>query len=182
MKTKTIQHSLKHLGEFASVAASAQIAYPRNVEIGSGSYIGERVWIDGNGGVSIAAYSIIAPEVLVVSANHNYRETKFLPYDNTDILDPVTIGRGVWIRQRATLLPGVSIGDGAVVGACSVVTKNVPEGAIVAGNPAKIVATRDQNQLNQMLENNWFYMMQKINGAFKEKMRIQVTNSKQTME
>ena len=58
----------------------------------------------------------------------------------TTIVDaPVTIGDRVWIGCRATVLKGVTIGDGAVVAACSVVTRDVPPRALVAGNPARVV-------------------------------------------
>ena len=57
--------------------------------------------------------------------------------------DPIAIGHGVWIGFDACVLPGVHIGDGAIVGARSVVTENVPPYAIVAGNPARVVRQFD---------------------------------------
>lgn len=56
----------------------------------------------------------------------------------------VTIGNDVWIGQRVMIMPGVTIGDGSIVGAASVVTKDVPDYAIVAGNPARIIRYRNQ--------------------------------------
>lgn len=52
---------------------------------------------------------------------------------------PVIIGQNVWVGDKATILPGVTIGDGAVIGANSVVTKDVPPYSIVGGNPAKVL-------------------------------------------
>jgi acetyltransferase-like isoleucine patch superfamily enzyme len=56
---------------------------------------------------------------------------------------PVRIGKRVWIGENACILPGVSIGDGAVIGAGSVVTKDIPPNSIAAGNPAKVIRTID---------------------------------------
>lgn len=69
----------------------------------------------------------------------------------------VNIGNDVWIGANAVIMSGVTIGDGAVVGACSVVTKNVPPYAIVAGNPARIVKYRfDKKTIEQLLELKWW--------------------------
>ncbi|HET7414595.1 MAG TPA: DapH/DapD/GlmU-related protein, partial [Arthrobacter sp.] len=54
---------------------------------------------------------------------------------------PVVVGRNVWIGSNVTILPGVAIGDDAVVAAASVVTKDVPENAVVVGSPARVVRT-----------------------------------------
>ena len=65
-----------------------------------------------------------------------------MPYDDTFIPGPVTIGDFVWCGLNVTILPGVNIGDRVIVGAGSVVTKSIPAGSIVAGNPAKIIGRR----------------------------------------
>jgi putative colanic acid biosynthesis acetyltransferase WcaF len=72
-------------------------------------------------------------------------------HDYTDPLFPVITGRIVvqdcaWVAARAFVFPGLTIGRGAVVGACSVVTKDVPDDAIVAGNPAQVIARREQDR------------------------------------
>ena len=61
---------------------------------------------------------------------------------------PVRIKRNVWIGANATILPGVTIGENAVVGAGSVVTKDVPDNAVVAGNPARLIRFLDAERLN----------------------------------
>jgi acetyltransferase-like isoleucine patch superfamily enzyme len=57
---------------------------------------------------------------------------------------PITIGNDVFIGYRATIMPGVSIGDRCVIGACAVVTRSVPSNSVVAGNPAKVIKTADE--------------------------------------
>jgi virginiamycin A acetyltransferase len=67
------------------------------------------------------------------------------------------IGPDVWIGDRATIMPGVTIGAGAIVAACSVVTKDVPPYAVVAGNPARIVRTRfDAASVDRLLTARWW--------------------------
>jgi maltose O-acetyltransferase len=56
--------------------------------------------------------------------------------------EPITIGNDVWIGARVTILPGVKVGDGAIIGACSVVTKDVSRYAIIGGNPAQVIKLR----------------------------------------
>jgi virginiamycin A acetyltransferase len=71
--------------------------------------------------------------------------------------EPITIGNDVWIGTRAIILPGVDIGDGAVVGAGAVVTKDVDSYSIVAGVPAKEVGRRfDEETKNKLLEKEWW--------------------------
>jgi len=71
--------------------------------------------------------------------------------------DPVNIGNDVWIGSAAILLSGISVGDGAVVGAGSVVTKDVPPYAIVAGNPAKLIRYRFDNEtIKKIMEIKWW--------------------------
>ena len=65
-------------------------------------------------------------------------------------MQPITIGDDVWIGRRVMLLPGVSIGKGAVIGAGAVVTKDVPEFAVVGGVPAKIIKWRKQDEKSLM--------------------------------
>lgn len=74
------------------------------------------------------------------------------------------IGKNVWIGANCTILPGVNIGEGAVVAASSVVSKSVPDFAVVAGNPAKIVKYRDIERYNNNKSNKAIYLNLKRNG------------------
>ena len=67
------------------------------------------------------------------------------------------VGNDVWIGQKATILPGVHIGDGAIIGACSVVTKDVPPYSVVAGNPAEVKKYRfDKETIDLLLKLKWW--------------------------
>ena len=76
---------------------------------------------------------MIAANVQLISNNHDRRDRQIL------ICKPVHIGKNAWIGAGATILPGVTVGENAVVAAAAVVTKDVPANAIVGGNPAKLI-------------------------------------------
>ena len=106
--------------------------------------IGENVWvsfaasggcyIQGINGIEIGDNTIFAPGVKIISANHSKSDLN--KWDKTS---PIRIGKNVWIGANAVILPGVEIGDHAVIGAGSVVTHDVPSHAVAAGVPAKVI-------------------------------------------
>ncbi|MDE6562553.1 MAG: galactoside O-acetyltransferase [Muribaculaceae bacterium] len=85
------------------------------------------------GGITIEDGAMIAANVQLISNNHDLYERQVIT------CKPVHIGKNAWIGAGATILPGVTVGDNAVVGAASVVTKDVEANTIVAGNPAKLI-------------------------------------------
>lgn len=85
------------------------------------------------GGITIDDDAMIAANVQLISNNHDLYERQVIT------CRPIHIGKHTWIGAGATILPGITIGDNAVVGAASVVTKDVPADTIVAGNPARII-------------------------------------------
>lgn len=70
----------------------------------------------------------------------------YLPFDEKVLISPVVIEENVWVASHAIILPGVTVGEGAVVAAGSVVTKSVPSCAVVGGNPAKVIKYRDRER------------------------------------
>lgn len=146
-------------------------SYPNNISLGDNVHIGPGVFIDAAGIVMIGDGTIIAPDVKIYSRTHNFHhDLKAVPFDNVFITAPVCIGKYVWIGTSVIILPGVNVGDGAVVGAGSVVTKDVPSCAVIAGNPAKIVGERDRSVFEQLAvsDSNFVYTKfgdKKINKA-----------------
>lgn len=118
-------------------------AYGGNIEIKNNVYLGEYVLIYGHGGITIGSNTLIAMHTCIVTSNHTIPSKSHLIRDNSDILLPVLIGNDVWIGANCSILGGVNIGDGAVIGAGSVVTKNIPAYAIAFGNPAKVIRYRN---------------------------------------
>jgi maltose O-acetyltransferase len=113
----------------------------RDVRIGRRSGIGLRARIATS--CHIGDHVMMGPEVMIYSLNHRFRSPDLPMMDQGDAEDrPVVIEDDVWIGARAILLPGVRVGSGSVVGAGAVVSRDVPQGVIVAGNPAKVVGPR----------------------------------------
>lgn len=104
------------------------------LEIGPNTYLNERCQISVFDRVSIGADCAIAWDVHMTDSDQHILDGK--PY-----IAPIIIGDRVWIGARSTILKGVTIGEGAVVAAGSLVTNDVPSGALVAGVPAKVVRT-----------------------------------------
>jgi acetyltransferase-like isoleucine patch superfamily enzyme len=116
------------------------------------------------GGLSIGTGTIISDEVVILTYMHNYETPRMLPYDEIELVKPVSIGSYVWIGYRALVAPGVSIGDGAVVGMGAVVTKSVAPGVVVAGNPAVEVKRRDLELMFSLIKAGHGYMRAKVRG------------------
>jgi len=133
------------LGPGVRLAPNVSLANGERVEIGARANIGARcnLWAGNvHGWVRIGEDALFGPEVFVTASNYCVSPDVRVQDAETDEAD-VAIGRDVWLGARVMVLPGVTIGDGAVVGACSVVTRDVPAGAIAVGTPAKVVGWRD---------------------------------------
>ena len=121
-----------------------------NFEIHKSSHIKSDTYIECAGGVKIGSYFHCGRGLTIFSSNHNWRSESCLPYDNNDIKKKVIIGDYVWFGANVTILPGVKIGNGSVVAAGSVVTKDVPSGHLVGGNPAKFISKRNMDLMWQL--------------------------------
>ena len=109
--------------------------FGRNIRIGRNVFINMGCKFQDQGGITIADGALIGHNVVIATVNHPLE-----PSRRGDIVPaPVHIGEGAWIGSNATILPGVAVGDGAVVAAASVVTKDVPAGTVVVGSPARVL-------------------------------------------
>lgn len=143
---------LRRHGDNVYIGAGCILNPPRNIEIGSHVYLGANCVIQSvHGDILIGDHVMFGPGVHIHGGNHKF--------DNLDgYMDeakkqygddpPVVISNDVWIGANAIVLPGVTVGEGAVIGAGSVVTHDVEPYAIVAGNPAKILRFR-QRKVNE---------------------------------
>lgn len=110
----------------------------------------------GGGKVDIGNYFHSGVECMIITQNHNY-EGESIPYDSTYIYKHITIGDCVWFGNRVTVVGNVKIGEGAIIAAGAVVTKDVPPLAIVGGNPARIIKYRDPEHYYQLKERGKFH-------------------------
>ena len=132
-------HSLMCELTDTKISDTLRIFPPIYTDFGMNLHIGENVFINSGccfqdqGGIYIGNNTLIGHQVVFATINHdtnpNMRASMFFK--------PIYIGKNVWIGAHATILPGVKVGDGAIIGAGAVVTKDVPANTIVGGVPAK---------------------------------------------
>lgn len=140
------------IGRGSSIHMGTRFYDPHNVAVGEDSVIGEGAVLDGRDKLIIGNHVAIASQVMIYNSKHDIEDEFFLP-----VCAPVTIEDYVFIGPRSIVLPGVTIGKGAIVAACAVVTKDVPPSAIVGGVPAKIIGERKLKDLHYKLGRaNWF--------------------------
>ena len=113
-----------------------------HVAIGTRSWLGPYCVVYGNAGVDIGSHVMVAAHTMITSVGHEYARLDIPMSRQPLVLGPVRIEDDVWIGAHCTLLPGVTIGRGAIVAAGSVVTRDVPAAAIVGGAPARILGRR----------------------------------------
>ncbi len=109
----------------------------REVSFGSGCHIYEP-----RAGLSIGDHCMIGGGVLICGVNHGYAIRGVPMREQPVEAAPIVIGQDVWIGMGAIILPGVTLGDGSIVGAGSVVTSDVSSGAVVSGVPARLAKNR----------------------------------------
>jgi acetyltransferase-like isoleucine patch superfamily enzyme len=112
-----------------------------SLTIGDSVFVGTGVEIDVAASVAVGAHTLIAPGVFITDHAHNHERGRRHDEQGTR-LAPVVIGADAWLGVRAIILSGVTIGDGAVVGAGAVVTKDVAPYTIVVGIPARKIGER----------------------------------------
>lgn len=146
------KHRLKKCGNNFTCCSGVKIHNAKNFEVGNNVRIGENSYINASGGLIFGNNIQLGPKVFIWTTNHNYFSPKKLPFDNIKIHKKIFINDNVWIGANTTLIPGITIGEGAVIAMGSVVTKDVPACAVVGGNPAKILKYRDIDKYNALKE------------------------------
>lgn len=126
-------------------------------------YIGDSAWFSLRGKLIIHSGTIIGPRLKVHTANHRW-DGEMLPFDETYIVKDVVIESNVWIGADVTILPGVTIGEGAVVAACACVTKDVPPLSIVGGCPAQVLKYRNREKYEKLKKEGRIYLTLKRQG------------------
>lgn len=112
---------------------------PGRIEFGDGASIGWHSDIYGMAGVKIGRNVLTASYLCILTANHGYEDVSCPIKDQPCTYAPVEIGDDTWIGYRVTILRGVKIGKHVVIGAGSVVTKDLPDFSVCAGVPCKVI-------------------------------------------
>jgi len=115
------------------------------IQIGNYSELGTRCMIHSH--VTIGDNVIMGPDVKIYSRNHIFSSLDVPIQSQGKIQKLTTVGNDVWIGANVIILPGVTVGNHVVIGAGSIVTKNVPDCAVIGGNPATILKTRNEKEI-----------------------------------
>lgn len=109
--------------------------FGKNIRIGKRVFINSGCTFQDQGGVTIGDDCLIGHNALLATLNHDLSPSRRQDMHPA----PIVLGRNVWLGSNVTVLPGVTVGDNAVVAAASVVTKDVPANTVVVGSPARVV-------------------------------------------
>ncbi|MDH7476407.1 MAG: acyltransferase [Microgenomates group bacterium] len=134
------------IGKGSTIHMGARFYDPKDILIGDDSIIGEKAVLDGRDKLIIGNHVALASEVMIYNSEHDINDPFFKPTTAKVIIEDY-----VFIGPRAIILPGVTIGKGAIVAAGAVVNKDVPPFAIVGGVPAKIIGERRLKNLSYRL-------------------------------
>ena len=130
------------LGEGTIISNQLTVVAPQNVKVGKNVYVMNGVLLMASGGILVEDYALIAAHAKIISNDHD-------PYFRPIITcQPVIIKEGAWIGAGAAIMKGVTVGKYAIVGANSVVTKDVPDYAVVVGVPAKVIKYLDPEKFS----------------------------------
>jgi putative colanic acid biosynthesis acetyltransferase WcaF len=125
------------IGKGARVHASARIWLPANLELGEQTLIGPGAIVYNQGRIAIGARSVVSQRAHLCASSHDVSDPHFQL-----VLRPITIGSGCWIASEAFVGPGVTVGDGAVIGARAALFEDAAQHGIYSGNPAQLIKRR----------------------------------------
>lgn len=140
------------VGRGVSILRGTTVLAIENLTIGDECSVGFRCLLDARGGLTIGNRVVIASDTHFIGGYHDLNRPGFLP-----VLKPIFVEDYTWLAARVTVECGVTIGRGAVVGACSLVRHDVPAMAIVVGIPAKVVGERPDHLGYSPVFRPWFY-------------------------
>lgn len=147
------------LGEAVTISGAIRFGSPATTYLGDDVSINDGLITVGSGKLVIGSHVHFGEDIRILTENHRFRNADSLPYDKARITGDVVIGDGVWIGSWCRIMPGVTIGDGAIVGGASVVTTDVEACSIVGGAPSRPIGARDAEHYHRLVEQdawiNW---------------------------
>ena len=136
-KEEILKQLLPHKGEHVTILSPFYTDYGYNCRIGEETFLNHNAYLMDGAPITIGKHCFIGPNCGMYTANHPLGAEE----RNQGLVQarPITIGDNVWIGADVTILPGVTIGEGSVIGAKSVVTKDIPPNVIALGNPCRVL-------------------------------------------
>lgn len=129
------------VGSGVHIFPTACITIPWNLSLGDNCAIGDHVILYALGPITVGARATVSQNAHLCAGSHDYRQS-----DMPLIKPAISIGTDCWVAADAFVGPGVTIGDRAILGARAVTTKDVPDGTVAVGNPAKVISKRKESE------------------------------------
>ena len=137
-KLTELKQLLHTCGSKFSIHEPYYVSGSEFISIGNNVRLGAFIQIWGQGGLTIEDDCLIASHVTITTLTHDQNTKKF---NEKTLSMPIHIGKNVWIGTHAIILPGVSIGDNSIIGAGTIVNKNIAANSVVVGAPARLIKT-----------------------------------------
>ncbi|OIQ69495.1 galactoside O-acetyltransferase [mine drainage metagenome] len=145
LRKRLVGRIFRHCGNDVIVKHGAYFGTGTGIEIGHRSQLGHNCRIGH--GVVIGDDVIMGPHIDIMTNAHAYDDPARPIYQQGQLpLRPVIIGNDVWLGSRAIVMPGIHIHEGAVIGACAVVTRDIPPYAVAVGAPARVIRYRGEKK------------------------------------
>ena len=149
---------LKSVGRGFRIGAGAVIVTPRSVSIWNDCFFGPGLYVSSSEDVDIGNGVMFGPQIMIIGGDHDF-QTLGVPLrfaKNSGRSSPIVVENDVWIGARCTILKGVRIGTGSIIGAGSVLTRDIPAYSVAAGVPCRVIRPRfseeELEQHRQMLQ------------------------------
>ncbi|MDU5109610.1 MAG: acyltransferase [Clostridium sp.] len=161
--------TLRKINSNISIEGDLEIGSINRLQIGDYVHLGANCKMNCYGGVVIGNNVVLGPNVTIWSVDHNYKNANMIPFDEIQLCKKVVIEDNVWIGANSTIIPGITIGEGAIIAMGSVVTRDVNPLEVVGGNPAKTINKRNEKDYNEMKNNKLLYMKEYLDGKIIKK-------------
>jgi len=145
IRNRLYGHVLNKMGQSCNIADAVTITAPANLSLGNRVSIHPYCVFAGSGEIEIGNGVAIASSCILISESHIFDDAETLIKDQGLEAQPIRIGNDVWLGARVTVLGNVTINDGAVIGAGSVVTRDIPANSVAVGVPCQVVRTRGKS-------------------------------------
>lgn len=138
-RVQALIDSLGAHGEDIVIRKGVQILAPEHVTLGHHVAIGYHSVLQGHGGITLGNFVLLGDHNILATSSHPVEQVRF----HTTWTKPIHIKENAWLGANVTVLPGITIGENAAIGAGSVVTEDIPDNTVAVGAPAKVIRTLD---------------------------------------